>query len=62
MICGYITEEKSGEPIENALIELISDNFKISHMDWNFTFTDADGYYEIMVADSYFHRNGISAC
>ena len=54
MICGYITEEKSGEPIESAIIELISDNYEFSHMDWNFTFTDADGYYEIMVADSYF--------
>ncbi len=54
MICGYVTEEQSGEPIENVLIEVMSDNYEIPHFDWNFTFTDADGYYEIMVAESDF--------
>ena len=60
MIFGYITEEQSGDPLENVLIELNSDNYEIPHFDLNFTFTDADGYYEIMVAESDFQINALT--
>ena len=68
MIYGYVTEEQSGDPIENVLVELMSDNFEMLHYDWNYTFTDATGYYEIMVAESdfqieaftYFHARAFS--
>lgn len=53
-ICGYVTEEQSGDPIEDVLVILTSDNWDINHFDLNYTFTDSQGYYEIMVAESDF--------
>lgn len=59
-ICGYVTDEQSGYPIEKVLVELMSDNMEQHHTDWNYTFTDSSGYYEINVADSDFQITAYS--
>jgi hypothetical protein len=51
-LCGYITDEITEDPIEDILIELYSDNWELHHFDWNYTFTDSSGYYEIHTAAS----------
>jgi len=60
MICGYVTEEQTGDPIEKVSVELMSDNMDKGHIDWNYTFTDPSGYYEINVADSDFQIQAYS--
>jgi len=48
IICGYITDSNTDEPIENAYVEVLhGDNWD---GDWNETFTDSTGFYSFNVA------------
>jgi hypothetical protein len=51
-LCGYITDEITEDPIEDILIDINSYNLELYHFDWNYTFTDSSGYYEIHTAAS----------
>ncbi|GAH63103.1 unnamed protein product, partial [marine sediment metagenome] len=60
-VCGYVTNEITDQPIENAYVDLYwKDNQ--GHHDWNDTYTNSSGYYKINVAagtiDLYFSANG----
>lgn len=47
-VCGYISNSDTGEPISNASIVVYTN-------EWNTTFTNESGYYEINVKPGIFH-------
>lgn len=48
-VCGYVTDEITGLPIENANVNL---NWRddLGHNNWNSTYTNTSGYYSMNVA------------
>ncbi len=51
IVSGYITDEETGDPIDNARVELLW--FDIESEDYSYeneTYTDSDGFYEINIA------------
>lgn len=49
-LCGFILDDNTGEPIENADISVYWTD-GLGHSDGNLTSTDSNGYYQINVAD-----------
>jgi 5-hydroxyisourate hydrolase-like protein (transthyretin family) len=49
VLCGYITDEKTGKPIEDASIWLTLTD-EDEHTNWNFIETDQDGFFTFNVA------------
>lgn len=47
-ICGYVTDNSTDQPIENAIIEVINGDYWDGY--WNETISDPTGYYSINVA------------
>lgn len=60
VVCGYITDSLTNEPIERALVELYW--YHQGQDNWNNTFTDSSGFYSINVAKGkiilYFRKTG----
>ena len=50
MVSGYITDEETGDPIDNARFELLWVDNELDHSYENETYTDGDGFYEINIA------------
>jgi len=50
MIRGYITDEETGDPIDNARFELFWVDNELDYSYENETYTDSDGFYEINIA------------
>ena len=67
IICGYVKDEVSNEPIEKARISVDWED-GMGHYYWNYTYTDENGFYTINVAagkaylsfyaDKYFSKEG----
>jgi Carboxypeptidase regulatory-like domain/Bacterial Ig domain len=49
IICGYVTDETTGAPIENASVDL-DWNDDQGHNVWDYTSTDSSGFYSMNVA------------
>jgi len=49
IICGYVKDEVSNEPIEKARISVDWED-GMGHYYWNYTYTDENGFYTINVA------------
>jgi hypothetical protein len=49
-VSGYITDEETGDPIENARFEVYWEDIELDHSYENETYTDGDGFYEINIA------------
>lgn len=50
LVSGYITDEETGDPIENARFEIYWTDIELDHSYGNETYTDVDGFYEINIA------------
>jgi hypothetical protein len=50
VICGYITDMDTDEPIENADVDFYQYEYGPGYTDWNYTLTDSSGYFSINVA------------
>jgi len=50
MVSGYITDEETGDPIDNARFEIYWEDIVLDHSYENETYTDVDGFYEINIA------------
>ena len=49
IVCGFVTDESDGSPIEDAWVYLeCQDDY--GHWDWNYTYTDSLGFYSMNVA------------
>ena len=49
-VSGYITDEETSDPLENARIELYWYDIELDQSYENETYTDGDGFYEINIA------------
>ena len=49
LVCGYITDETTKAPIENASVDLYWNDDQ-GHNVWNYTYTDSSGFYSMNVA------------
>jgi 5-hydroxyisourate hydrolase-like protein (transthyretin family) len=49
VVCGYVTDGNSGNPIEDAQVDLCWENDQRRYY-WNYTDTDSSGYYSMNVA------------
>ena len=50
VICGYVTDMDTNEPIENAEVDIHRYEYMVGYIDWNYTHTDSSGYFSINVA------------
>jgi len=50
LVSGYITDKETGDPIENARMELYWYDIELDHSYENETYTDSEGFYEINIA------------
>jgi protocatechuate 3,4-dioxygenase beta subunit len=51
VVCGYVTDASTGDPIEDAYVGLSLNWWDDQgHHDWNSTHTDSSGYYSMSVA------------
>ncbi len=50
IICGYVKDEVSNEPIEKARVSVDWED-DMGHREWNYTLTDENGFYAINVAE-----------
>ncbi len=50
VICGYVTDMDTNEPIKNAEVDIHRYEDMVGYTDWNYTYTDSSGYFSINVA------------
>jgi ribosomal protein S17E len=49
VVCGYVTDEETGTPIENASVDIYWNDDQDHHV-WNYTYTDSSGFYSMIMA------------
>jgi len=49
VVCGYVTDETTDAPIENASVDLYWNDGQ-GHNVWNYVYTDTSGFYSMNVA------------
>ncbi|MCX6668018.1 MAG: carboxypeptidase regulatory-like domain-containing protein [Euryarchaeota archaeon] len=52
LVCGYVTDNSTGDPIEGAWVDLYWQDSQ-GHDNWNDTSTDSEGFYSMNVAAGY---------
>jgi len=56
VVCGYVTDETTGAPIENASVDLYWNDGQGHHV-WKYTSTDSSGFYSMNVASGEINMN-----
>jgi len=49
VVCGYVTDEETGDPIEDAYV-ILNWRDEHGHHDWNYTYTNSSGFYSMNLA------------